>query len=1276
MKKFWKTANLLTTFSVSLIAGMANVYAAPLSLSDKPLFLGNTIEPNVFFDVDDSGSMDWEVLTVRHWESCAYSNQFIDNVPSPNPDICGGDNGDLVTSGLWIGYEVENSDDPTDPGDTGFGSFEYIYSNSDSAYSHFCRSSRETIEECASAPGPVDVDWRVRSSQLNVLYYDPEVNYKPWIGTGLGNASFFAAKSDPQPGTAGFGLVKNLTGFVYEIAIDDKGFSDFDTNPSNDKPRRGASLNVTNTGNGMVDLWDSHIRYTVNAANVVVEKISYAPTAAGMNVTKSPPVAISGADFRLGKNPDGSARTVADVQQNVANWYEYSRRRSFATKGAIAQVITNQPGFRYGLTVINEHGSLFKEVPTVAKPDFLAHNQSILNDLFSFNWPARGTPLRQGLQRAGQYYDGVLSGKKDPIISECQQNFSVLFTDGFWNGNTPSSSIGNADGDGYSQTVADVAKFYYDRDLNPFPNVVPASADDPNQKQHMVTFTVAFGVQGNLVDTDNDGVPNPVLTESGNWGNPFNSNPAKIDDLWHAAFNSKGTFVSARTPLDVENSLRDALGVILSRTSSASAVATNSTSLNAGAQIFQARFDSGNWSGEFEAILISDGSNGSNCPGTPLGQICPTGGWEVNKNYFNTAAFDFDTGRRIITYHPTEKDGIKFRWPSDYTDLDTSKDLDVGQVTNLLANAPFPSTTTDPTEIARNQAYGDALVDFLRGDDSNEGAGLNFRKRLKRLGDIVSSDPVFVGAPAFRYPDSLESVPYSSFKKSKANRTPVVYVGANDGMLHAFHGKTGQELLAYVPGKVYENLPDLANPSYAHKYFVNGAPTAGDAFFSTSSTWHTVLVSGLAQGGQGIFALDITDPGSAFDESKASNLVLWEFTDADDPDLGFTFSQPAIVKMANGKWAAVFGNGYNNTYADSAVSTTGHAVLYIVDIEDGSLIRKITTNAGSVTSPNGMSTTAPVDVDGDDIIDLIYAGDLNGNLWKFDVSSSSPLSWKVDYGAPIFKAVSGAGVAQPITSRPNVGLHPKNQGGYMVYFGTGKYIENGDNLPTGQQTQTFYGIWDKDVSSLTPVNRGNLLKQTITHEVVTGFDTDDDGTEDTDQDLRTTSDNQINWTSHMGWYIDLINTGEATPANDGEKQITNSVLRNGRIIYTTLIPSPNPCDFGGTGWLMELDAADGSKLDVNPFDFNNDGDFDSKDNARSSSPSVNEIVSGKKSKVGIISQPTVLYGTGFAGGGGCFGPNCGDEFKYTSGSSGGIGITRESVGSSNYGRQTWREISR
>jgi type IV pilus assembly protein PilY1 len=1018
-----------------------------------------------------------------------------------------------------------------------------------------------------------------------------------------------------------------------------------------------------------VDLWDSRTKYTVNGTTLVKTEYTIPANVDDINVnctlahaqatvpyttcfgTTAVTTTYAAADL----NPWG--RTLAEEQQNIANWYSFARKRSYVAKAAVAAVVENSDDFRYGLSLINDSDTLFTQVPGSAITNYTAHNSSLLTSLFGYNWQAQGTPLRTGLETVGKYFDGVLSGKTDPIWSACQQNFTILLTDGYWNGSDPASAIGDADGDGRSRTLADVGRYYYNRDLSTLANTVPTSVIDGNNKQHMVTFGVGFGVKGDLVDTDGDGYPNPVLDENDDWGeDPDNSNPGKIDDLWHMAFNSKGGYVNAKTPEDVVAAMQDSLSEISDRVGSSASVATNSGSLNAGSHLFQARFDSGEWSGQLIAFAIN-----------PDGSLNPNPSWDAADVL---DAQNYNTGRAIITYNPSvdfpvggavEGRGVPFRFPTAYKTPNAVSDMSTAMLTllmNYAPNKPIASSNTSGT--TANQAYGVALLNYLRGQRTNETTGTYaFRTRNSALGDIVDSDPQYVGAPRFRYPANLQSASYPVFAATYAERTPMVYVGANDGMLHAFRESDGRELLAYVPNKVIKNLPELSRTGYSHQYFVNEAPTIVDAWFpayNTTGGWRTVLVGGLGRGGQGIYALDVTDPAN-FTEANASTLALWEFTDADSADLGYTYSQISVAKMHNGKWAAVFGNGYNNTEADGAASTTGKAYLFIVDIETGDLIKKIDTGVGSTGTPNGLGSPALVDIDQDFVADYIYAGDLQGNMWKFDVTASNANSWDVAWktgATPKALFTTGGGANQPITTRPVISAHPTGEDGYMVYFGTGKYLETGDNDPTGAQTQAFYGVWDKALSTLTAFTTANLVQQFITNQYGKGFDTDADGLDDADYTLRDVSDNAIDYATKLGWYMELkpqkVN-GTANTSNFGEKQVSNALVRNGRVIFTTLIPSQNQCDFGGSSFIMELDFENGGLLDIPPFDLNGDNVFSSDDT----------YVGGSQSDVGIV--PTLSIITD------------GDrEIAFGSGSSGDVESIGLNAGANALGRQSWRQI--
>ncbi|MHB1075518.1 pilus assembly protein [Thiobacillus sp.] len=667
---------------------------------------------------------------------------------------------------------------------------------------------------------------------------------------------------------------------------------------------------------------------------------------------------------------------------------------------------------------------------------------------------------------------------------------------------------------------------------------------------------------------------------------PYGTAPGSLDTI--AAAGGTGTAFDASDPTTLNSAFNSIFTSILGQSGSAAAVAMTSGSVAAGGNIFQGQFNSTDWSGDLIAYNTD-----------PVTGAVTTVAWQAGTVLHGQ---NYDTGRKIITYKPSTSTGIPFRWPVNPASP-TSTELDTSQTTALTSNPSLDASNTSDTGANR--------LNFLRGQ-----AGINgFRNRLiTELGDVVDSAPAYVGEPAFNYPDNLEAASYYAFRAAHASRTPMIYVGANDGMLHAFdasytwvdnnpavdsdgdgnpandHDATvntatsGKEVLAYVPSKVYKNLAQLTSTNYDnnHRFYVDGSPTVVDTFYS--GAWHTTLVASLGAGGQGLFALDVTDP-STFSEANANSIVKWEFTDANDPDLGYVFGQPSIVKLNTGVWAAVFSNGYNNSEADGNASTSGDASLFIVNIATGALIKKIPTNVGSATVPNALATPTLIDADGDGDADYAYAGDLQGNMWKFDlcnlnnqgVCANSMGSWGV---SKLFVAQDASGNVQPITSSVEVTRHFSGDG-YQLYFGTGKYLENSDI--TNTSSQTFYSLWDRFSSQFAVSGRADLQPQNVTTTQTSSGKT-----------YRTTSSFAVSWASpagtgtQRGWYMDL-------PAS-GERVVSDPSLYSNRILFTTMIPNTASCPGGGgTGWLMELDAVTGAALSGPTFDINGDGVVDTND---------------------------------------------------------------------------------
>lgn len=1119
----WSSKYGFIAFVIALSSGAAPVVsAAPGVISQAPLFVRTAVQPNILFVVDDSGSMDWEVLKT---------------------------NGGLIAH----------------PGAPNSGNLDMSPNDFD-----------EDREHCAG---------------YNAMAYNPAVTYLPWTGEdNLGNPyqdqSITSARIDPfNPGAGTVNLLSvDGTGLptVYGVWTDD-GDGVYEA---------GECPVGTNNGGGYTS------RSFAGAGWVLV-------SAAGVN------------------------------QTNYANWFSYYRKREYVAKRALSDIISSSSS-RVGLATLHNNNSVgtpIADVDDISAPLNVAaqtNKSSLMDNLFSIN-STGGTPLRQSLEDAGSYYRGNGSGglfntnqSTSPILPAtlggmCQQNFTVLMSDGFWNGGAP--NVGNADGDndtifdggvyadGVSNTLADVAMEYYENDLAPgiADNVPESNLDNNgdaisgNMHQHMVTYTVAFGVNGTL-DPD---VADPNAGGF-TWPTPVAGNLTTVDDMWHAAYNSRGLFLNAGDPSDLISRFNAAIADIAARAGTASAVSFNSTSLESNTAVYQAVFDSAGWHGNLKSFLISNAGLGVERWGAASGK--GTGPKLDDRNLTpNTSTRD------VITYNGTQ--GIPFQWPVDHTNPNATTELSVAQINDLLTNSAGRAAGTTVAQ------YGAALVNYLRGDFSNEVPnGQQFRDRQgHRLGDIVHSSPIFVGPPSATYPDSLEVTPYSTFKTNNANRTGVVYVGANDGMLHAFRDSDGEELLAYVPGAIAsanfgEGMHYLAEQTYAHRYYVDLSPSVADVFIG--GNWRTVLVGGLRGGGKSIFALDITNPAKLNESvADAKDLVMWEFS---DPDLGFTFSEVQIARMHNGKWAAIIGNGYNA----ETLTSTGRAKLFIVYL-DGTPPTVIDTGEGSIANANcsdpgsdcnGLSTPAVADLNGDAIIDRVYAGDLQGNMWAFDVSDSNPINWGIAHSngsgtSPLFQACNAspctsAGKSmnrQPITTKPVLTLHPSKrtqstEPNVLVMFGTGQYLTSTDNTSTDMQTT--YGVWDGGdfglVNSPVPLGPDDLVGQTISVDV-NGF--------------RQLTDNKVNYspisvTAEYGWKINL--------PTSKERVIVNSTLFGDILLFNTFIPSTDVCSEGGSGWEMFVDIENGGLPDFALLDINNDGIYDTSD-----------IIAGRQSS-GLITTTKII----------------------------------------------------
>lgn len=712
----------------------------------------------------------------------------------------------------------------------------------------------------------------------------------------------------------------------------------------------------------------------------------------------------------------------------------------------------------------------------------------------------------------------------------------------------PQAFRGNAeDANTYRRSLRDVAMYMYDRDMRAGGNDSDTvSFDDPKfQKQNVATYTVGFAID------------DPVLEAT--------------------AIVGGGKYYTASDQASLSTALSNAVASIVASTSNAGGVATTSEVTTVGNKVFQPVFNPNGWYGELRCYTInSAASNGIGDPCTPNAKaVIPT---YTSRNIYSNKVVS--TGTATLP-------------------ASTTTAFDFNDSTGFTA-----MVAAQKNALGVDAASQKKVINYLRGNDTIIG----FRTRPNGLlGDIIDGQPVVVTAPMGDTPDSA----YPNFKTTNAARN-LVFIGANDGMLHAFGTSNMTELMGYIPSAVYPRLAALKETNYGlsagtpHAYHVNGAFRQADVKFSTG--WKTILAGGLGQGGQGYFAIDTTNAATL----GSNSAIKWEWTDVSDADVGYSFPTPLIYNVKTSATtvvpAVILANGYDNQWDDTASggqkTSAASSALYIMNAETGVLIKKISVSGGA-----GLSSPAGVDTNTDGILDYVYAGDMNGKVWRFDLTSNDPDSFNVASN-PIFDA----GPTHPITLRPAVKVLTT---GNLVLFGTGKLLTDADRQDT--TTQSFYGILDKTGSTPTTALRANLQERTIvdtyTGTTTSCHDVGDPGScrpgtyrkispttsSSADADPTALDLDLLKATeTKLGWYLDL-------PVSS-ERLVTSPLVFEDKLLFGTGIPlSDQKCLPGGTGWVMALNPLTGSVITNNSkkkfsfIDIYKDGKSTSKDKIKFSS---------------------------------------------------------------------------
>ncbi|MGH8758690.1 MAG: pilus assembly protein [Burkholderiales bacterium] len=1078
---------------------------------------------------------------------------------------------------------------------------------------------------------PIDNFGFARSPEFNPAYFNPSVTYSPWVRP---NATTNALEDYPRPSPGATvpspdaAAPRFNLGAVHEDRTDDTGTAPMPEEmfvvPQGALLPQGTRYYVVRACGGLntTNNWTTVGRNGIRLSEACEAGISYFPATFYLKTATVAPATYVGGRI-LATNACGSgcdmyryeitstmfgAAAPAMLQQ-FANWFSFYGDRNRSMIAGLTRSLSGVEDMRIGMFTINSgaracgDATCYDDYDTVNMRDMSsdAEKARLYREQLLLLPAAGGTPNRFAVNHIGRQFQRR-TGDNLPVRLSCQKNAGMLFTDGYSNEGSVTDA-GNADAampaplrDAHSGTLADIAAKYYLANARPdlLAGNVPvpeACKTTPNAAKldcradpHVNFYGITLGARGALVGTP-PYVDNPTtllvneqyeaaFTNPPAWQAFEDNQPNTVDEIWHATLNARGEYINASTPADITGALRRVIDGFTGGASPSGSIALTGarigTNTLAVSPFYEARGDGGtDWYSRLTAQTVS---------------AEPTTGVAIFKDVWEASARLPQAGLRNIWFGSNAgAKAFDVENVASLNNLCNNPERGMSRCTGAeLEQLGGEDSNGTPTPISIDQA-----IDYLKGDQKDEvrlNSSGKFRFRTTRLGDIVNSTPVVSSASddyGYRSLPAPYGAEYGTYLLTgKANRRPMVYAGANDGMLHAFDGRAdsagGIERFAYIPQGVLGHMGNLLFPyrssdgniqKFSHRYYVDGPLAVSDAYYDGG--WKTALVGATGAGAKGAFALDVSTVSNISGSFEAPQR-LWDInslntalSDTVRANIGFVLGKPVIVPIKTGsgsgpvKWRAVFGNGYN--------SASGRAVLFLVDIAPGApnITMIETVETGAPAGDNGLGNIVAVDRWGpatdntltlairDGFADTVYAADQKGAIWKFDLRTAAP----PPPARPLFTTMLYASGRENGTRQPILGgltVAAGRGGGVMIYFGTGSFSFDGDGIDTTQQS--LYGVLDNN--SGTTITPSSLLQQTI------GATTTVNG-----QMTRATSSYIPSYTQ-FGWFINLPS---------GERFVGYPRIESGVVFMPTYAPTAAiGCGTNGANWLYGLNALSGA----------------------------------------------------------------------------------------------------